>query len=119
MSVELTNFANGQMADAAAIMMAPVPAATPLAGATTINGAITRVVLTDTSGGGNAVTVYLVRSGGAPGPTNIIIDNITLPDTPYVSPELRNAVVNVGDALYGFATAGNEVNFEIDGFLIY
>ena len=62
------------------------------------------------------ITVYLVRSGGGPGPTNIKIPSQQLAvGQTYVSPELAGAVLNVGDALYGFSTDGDVVTYTING----
>jgi len=104
-----TALGDGQLAaGTAAIMMMPVT------GSPTV---LTNVVFSNTNTVVEPITIYLVRSGGAPGPSNIKI-NVTLPPAPsggYVSPELAGTVLNAGDALYGFAADGGVVNFSISG----
>ena len=83
---------------------------------TTTPTVLGNVVFTNTKNTVEPITIYLVRSGGAPGPSNIKID-VTLPPAPgpgYVSPELAGMVLNSGDALWGFATDGGCVNFSIN-----
>ena len=65
------------------------------------------------------ISVYLVRSGGAPGPTNLKVPNkLLFIGGTYVAPEFEGAVLNAGDALWGFATDGAAVNYTLNGAAI-
>lgn len=89
-----------------AILMTPVTATVQIVSA----------VFANTDAGVNTFQAYLVRSGGAPGPTNLIIPGQQLaPNQTYVSPELRGCYLESGDALYGNATNGGVVTVVVNG----
>lgn len=110
MTATPTALGDGQLAaGVAAIMMTPVTGLTVLG----------NVTFSNTNGAVEPISIYLVRSGGAPGPANLKIPAQTLAVAEtYVSPELAGMVMNTGDALYGFATDGSVVNFSINGAVI-
>lgn len=107
MTATATVLGQGQLAaGTAAIMMSPATALTTL----------TSVTFANTNTAVEVISAYLVRAGGAPGPSNLLIPGQTLaPNQTYVSPELRGRTLNAGDALYGFSTDGSVVSFVIDG----
>ena len=89
------------------------PILAPVTAPTTINSAVFSNVGADV----NQVSVYLVRSGGQPGPINLIIPAQTLAvGQTYVAPELWLKNLGVGDSLWAFATNANQVNCVVDGF---
>lgn len=66
--------------------------------------------------GVNFISVYVVRSGGAPGAANLVVPNQAIPPGgTFVSPELWGRNLAAGDTLWGFATNASEVMCMIDG----
>ena len=106
MTATATRFGQGSLNSSATIMMTPATALSTL----------TQVTFSNTKNAAETIEVYLVPSGGAPGPGNLIIPGQLLaPNQTYVSPELRGRTLNAGDALYGFSTDALVVGFWIDG----
>jgi hypothetical protein len=102
-----TTLGQGQLGANTGILMTPV-AAGPVV--------LTNVLFANTNSAVETIVVYLVRSGGNPGPANAAIPGQVLaPNQTYVAPELCGRVLNTGDALYGKSTDGSVVSFWIDG----
>lgn len=76
---------------------------------------ITNATLTNTTGSAVAVTVYLVTSGGSPGPSNVKISarTVGIGET-YTCPELVNRILEPGDMLQAF---GLSVSLDVSAFL--
>ena len=80
---------------------------------------ITSAVFTNTDTSVETITVYLVRSGGAAGPANILISAQPLaPGQAYIARELSGRNLAAGDYLAGFATNASKVIAVIDGITI-
>lgn len=107
MTATPTTLGDGQLAaGTAAIMMAPATGLTVLG----------NVTFSNDNSAGETISVYLVRSGGAPGPANLkIVAQFLAIGEAWVSPELAGMVLNLGDALYGFSTHGSVVAYTVNG----
>ena len=93
--------------------------AAPVTGALTSAAQITTAVFTNTGGSVELVTIYLVRSGGAAGPANIVMDAQPIaPKQAYVARELSGRNLAIGDTLWGFATDPSTVNAIVDGLTV-
>ena len=65
-----------------------------------------------------AVTIYLVASGGSPGPTNMVKNTVVL--APYETMDVSEAVghvLNAGDSIQAFADTASKVSMRISGWL--
>ena len=91
----------------------------PVISALTTAAQITSAVFTNTNSSVELVTIYLVRSGGAPGPANIVIDAQPIaPKQAYVARELSGRNLAGGDTLWGFSTDDAVTNVVVDGFTV-
>lgn len=61
---------------------------------------IKRAVFTNIDTAAHEITAYVVRAGGTPGASSIIIDGFTIvPNQAYIALELGNLVLSSGDSL--------------------
>lgn len=80
---------------------------------------ITSAVFTNVSGSSVNITVYIVRAGGAPGPSLILISaQAVTAGQAYIAKELAGKNLGNGDSLWAFAGTANVVNCSIDGFTV-
>lgn len=94
-----------------------VDSASPLTSAFTTAAQITSAVFTNTNSSVEKITVYVVRSGGAAGPANIVMDaQPVAPGQAYVARELAGRNLAIGDTIWGSSTNPSKVNCIIDGF---
>lgn len=78
---------------------------------------VKQAVFTNTDTANRTITVYVVRSGGSAGATDILIDaQVLSPGQAYPAPELANLVLNAGDAVYALADVASKVNAVASGF---
>lgn len=92
-------------------------AAAIVTGAASQLAIVKRAVFTNFSGSAASLTVYRVPSGGTPGnATEIIAAQSLAPGQAYVAPELANAVLNPGDTIQAFASAGTSISAQIWGY---
>lgn len=92
-------YAGGQIGNVAAPLYV-VPANT--------KAILNAATFTNTDTADRLLTVYIVRSGGAPTPANTLIDAMTLrPGQAYVSPELLGQTLASGDAVQAMADAAS------------
>lgn len=105
-------YLGGQLTNAASILVTGQPSTT----ATIVSAA----TFTNTDTVPHTLTVYVVRSGGSPGPANILIDALPLPiNPPYVSQELQGVTLAPGDTIQALADTSAKMTCSgIYGFVV-
>jgi hypothetical protein len=78
-----------------------------------------KLTATNSTAGAIALTVYLVPSGGAPGVTNIVTSAKSIAaGATYEVYEAENHVLQPGDSLQAFASAGASLTLRASGIEI-
>lgn len=80
---------------------------------------INRATFTNVTASPVAITVYVVRSGGAANAASMVISAYNIqPGEAYVAPELANLVMTAGDAIQAFASSAASITTVGSGFSV-
>lgn len=78
---------------------------------------MTSAAFTNTDTSARTITVYIVRTGGAAGASNVLVQAQTLaPGMTFLADQLSGKNLAAGDSLQAFASTAGVVNAVIDGF---